>query len=57
MPERNLLKIDVIRTDGATQPRAAIDFEAVFDYMDAMSDGEAARLLADLDTPAEDGKA
>ena len=39
MPERNLLKIDVIRTDGATQPRAAIDFEAVFDYMDAMSDG------------------
>ncbi len=28
MPERNLLKIDVIRTDGATQPRAAIDFEA-----------------------------
>ena len=39
MPERNLLKIDLIRTDGATQPRAAIDFEAVFDYMDAMSDG------------------
>ena len=39
MPERSLLKIDVIRTDGATQPRAAIDFEAVFDYMDAMSDG------------------
>ena len=39
MPERNLLKIDVIRTDGATQPRAAIDFEAVFDYMDAMADG------------------
>ena len=24
MPERNLLKIDLIRTDGATQPRAAI---------------------------------
>lgn len=39
MLERNVLKIDVIRTDGATQPRTAIDFEAVFDYMDAMSDG------------------
>jgi hypothetical protein len=39
MAERTLLKIDQIRRDGATQPRAAIDFETVFDYMDAMVDG------------------
>lgn len=39
MAERTILKIDQIRRDGATQPRAAIDFETVFDYMDAMVDG------------------
>lgn len=39
MAERTFLKIDQIRRDGATQPRAAIDFETVFDYMDAMVDG------------------
>ena len=39
MAERTSLKIDRIRRDGATQPRATIDFETVFDYMDAMVDG------------------
>jgi len=33
------IPINSIRLDGGTQPRAAIDFDAVFDYMDAMSDG------------------
>ena len=33
-----LLKLDLIRTDGGTQPRAVIDFETVDDYMDAMSE-------------------
>jgi hypothetical protein len=33
------LSIANIRLDGGTQPRATIDFEAVFDYMDAMVDG------------------
>jgi hypothetical protein len=33
------LPIASIRLDGGTQPRAAIDFEVVFDYMDAMADG------------------
>jgi transposase len=39
MAERTALRIDRIRRDGATQPRATIDFETVFDYMDAMVDG------------------
>ncbi len=34
-----LLRLDLIRTDGGTQPRAVIDFETVDDYMDAMSEG------------------
>lgn len=33
------IPINSIRLDGGTQPRAAIDFDAVFDYMDAMTDG------------------
>lgn len=33
------LPIDKIRTDGGTQPRAAIDFAAVDDYTDAMQEG------------------
>lgn len=33
------IPINRIRLDGGTQPRATIDFEAVFDYMDAMTDG------------------
>ncbi len=37
--EKTVLKIDAIRTDGGTQPRALIDFGAVSDYMDAMADG------------------
>ena len=37
--EKTVLKIDAIRTDGGTQPRALIDFDAVSDYMDAMTDG------------------
>ena len=37
--EKTVLKIDAIRTDGGTQPRALIDFDAVSDYMDAMADG------------------
>lgn len=38
--ENTLIKLDVIRTDGGTQPRAAIEFEAVDDYTDAMANGE-----------------
>jgi hypothetical protein len=34
-----ILKIDDIRTDGGTQPRASIDYHAVQDYADAMEDG------------------
>ncbi len=34
------LPISLIRTDGGTQPRAAIDFDAVADYQDAMQAGE-----------------
>jgi hypothetical protein len=37
--ENTILRIDAIRTDGGTQPRALIDFDAVNDYMDAMADG------------------
>ncbi|MDP2620567.1 MAG: ParB/RepB/Spo0J family partition protein [Hyphomicrobiales bacterium] len=33
------LSISQLRTDGGTQPRAALDFEAVDDYADAMADG------------------
>ncbi|MCC6392074.1 MAG: ParB N-terminal domain-containing protein [Bryobacterales bacterium] len=33
------IPISNIRLDGGTQPRAAIDFDTVFDYMDAMTDG------------------
>ena len=33
------IKLDRIRTDGGTQPRAAIDFDAVDDYTDAMAAG------------------
>ena len=33
------IRLDQIRTDGGTQPRAAIDFEAVDDYTDAMAAG------------------
>jgi hypothetical protein len=33
------LKIDDIRRDGGTQPRASIDYQAVQDYADAMRDG------------------
>ena len=39
MKQGESLPISNIRLDGGTQPRAAIDFEAVFDYMDAMTDG------------------
>lgn len=39
MADRTVLRIEQIRRDGATQPRASIDFETVFDYMDAMVDG------------------
>lgn len=34
-----MLPMSSIRTDGGTQPRATIDFNAVDDYMDAMLDG------------------
>jgi transposase-like protein/uncharacterized ParB-like nuclease family protein len=34
-----ILKIDDIRTDGGTQPRASIDYQAVQDYADAMEAG------------------
>ena len=34
-----LISIDSIRTDGGTQPRAVIDFDAVDDYMEAMMEG------------------
>jgi predicted RNA-binding Zn-ribbon protein involved in translation (DUF1610 family) len=34
-----VLKIDDIRTDGGTQPRTSIDYQAVQDYADAMADG------------------
>lgn len=34
-----LLPLDKIRTDGGTQPRVGIDFDAVGDYSDAMSNG------------------
>jgi transposase-like protein len=34
-----MLELAKIRMDGGTQPRTAIDFEAVGDYMDAMKDG------------------
>ena len=37
--ETTLLKIELIRMDGGTQPRAAIDFSAVDDYMEAMACG------------------
>lgn len=37
-PAQNIL-ISNIRVDGGTQPRATIDFDAVFEYMDAMTDG------------------
>jgi predicted transcriptional regulator len=33
------IELDQIRTDGGTQPRAALDFDAVDDYMDAMAAG------------------
>ena len=33
------IPINSIRLDGGTQPRASIDFDTVFDYMDAMTDG------------------
>jgi hypothetical protein len=33
------IRLDQIRTDGGTQPRAAIDFDAVDDYTDAMVGG------------------
>src|ERR1035441_2906838 len=36
---RTMLAISSIRTDGGTQPRAALDFAAVDDYMDAMQAG------------------
>jgi hypothetical protein len=39
MKHGELIAINNIRMDGGTQPRATIDFEAVFDYMDAMADG------------------
>ena len=39
MKKGELIPIASIRIDGGTQPRAAINFEAVFDYMDAMTDG------------------
>ena len=39
MKHGELIAIKEIRLDGGTQPRATIDFEAVFDYMDAMADG------------------
>jgi hypothetical protein len=39
MKHGEIIAIKEIRLDGGTQPRATIDFEAVFDYMDAMADG------------------
>jgi hypothetical protein len=39
MKHGEIIAIKDIRRDGGTQPRATIDFEAVFDYMDAMADG------------------
>jgi hypothetical protein len=33
------LRIEDIKTDGGTQPRAVLDFNAVHDYTDAMEDG------------------
>ncbi len=33
------LGIDVIRTDGGTQPRAALGYDTIFDYTDAVRDG------------------
>lgn len=39
MKHFEMILIANIRLDGGTQPRATIDFEAVFDYMDAMADG------------------
>ena len=39
MKHGEMIAINSIRLDGGTQPRATIDFEAVFDYMDAMADG------------------
>ena len=36
---RQQLKIETIRTDGGTQPRAAIDCDTVCDYTDDMRDG------------------
>lgn len=34
-----LINIELIRTDGGTQPRAALDFDAIDDYTDAMATG------------------
>lgn len=34
------LPISQLRTDGGTQPRAALDFDAIDDYADAMEDGD-----------------
>jgi hypothetical protein len=39
MKHGEIIAIKDLRLDGGTQPRATIDFEAVFDYMDAMADG------------------
>jgi len=39
MKHGEIIAIKDIRLDGGTQPRATIDFETVFDYMDAMADG------------------
>lgn len=39
MSQAENIPISNIRLDGGTQPRAAIDFDTVFDYMDAMTDG------------------
>jgi hypothetical protein len=36
---RTLLQVKEIRTDGGTQPRAAVDFKLVADYAEAMSEG------------------
>ena len=39
MKRGEIILIDNIRLDGATQPRAALDFEAIEDYADAMGAG------------------
>jgi hypothetical protein len=38
--ENTFIQLDAIRTDGGTQPRAAMNVEAVDDYTEAMSKGD-----------------